>query len=251
MSTVWTGSIQIGLVNIPTKVQTIHASSRDGMTSLHRSCGSKLTTLKVCESCGETVGKDQLVKAVEVSKGEFVTFEEWELNRLSRSSVIEVVEFVPSVDRLLLTTPYWLAPPEPPAEKAFMLLREAMEAHGVVGVGRYTSHGTEKVVCLSPGGFTIVMHVVHRGAVNAAPVGDFFEFTDDEHELMSFVIGKMKSPGFVAEDYPDLQKQQLDAMIAAKREGKEVEAETLKEAKLDAADSLLDQLRRSVALLSN
>ena len=83
MRTIWNGSINFGLVNIPVglALATKPAARQSDVSfrTLHRECGTPIKQKRWCPVHDREVPNDELVKGWEVSKGEFVFVEDADL----------------------------------------------------------------------------------------------------------------------------------------------------------------------------
>src|SRR5678815_4740211 len=72
------GTIALGLVSIPVRLYPAAVSRRVSFHMLHAKCGSRVRTQWFCPVCHRVVGRDELVRGYEVSKGRFVRMAEAE-----------------------------------------------------------------------------------------------------------------------------------------------------------------------------
>ena len=93
----------------------------------------------------EPVDPADRVKGYQVSKGQYVLVEDDELEALKIEStkLIEIETFVPAGGGRpdLSRQPYYLAPDDRVAEEAFAVIRDAMAAKKMVGIGRVVLAG--------------------------------------------------------------------------------------------------------------
>ena len=142
MRTIWNGSINFGLVNIPVGLALATApkarSSDVSFRTLHRECKTPIRQKRWCPVHEREVGPDEIVKGWEVAKGEFVIVEDADLEAIQDaddSRAIEISRFVPldEVDPVFFDRTYYLAPASAPAQRRpYVLLLEALkdDRHG-------------------------------------------------------------------------------------------------------------------------
>src|SRR5918995_5948626 len=96
MRTIWNGSLNFGLVNIPIGLAVAQQRKDTAFRTLHRECGTPIKQKRFCPVHERDVDADELVKGWEVAKGQFVIVEEADLEAvaLQRSQSIEIVRFV-------------------------------------------------------------------------------------------------------------------------------------------------------------
>src|SRR5207249_5001802 len=140
MRTIWNGSINFGLVNIPVGLApaTKPAARQSDVSfrTLHRECKTPIRQKRFCPVHEREVGPDEIVKGWEVAKGQFVIVEDEDLEAIVRqddSRAIEISRFVPleSVDPIFFDRTYFLAPASAPAQRRpYVLLLSAMRETG-------------------------------------------------------------------------------------------------------------------------
>ena len=153
----WKGYLKLSLVSCA--VELYPATSTKDRVSFHllnRETGNRLRRQLVDEATGEVVESDDQVKGYEVAKRDYVIMDEGDLDRVAIESThtIDIESFVPrdEIDEVYLDTPYYLTPDGKVAEEAFAVIRDAMQAKGVVGLGRVVLYRRERIVMLEPRG---------------------------------------------------------------------------------------------------
>jgi len=68
----WTGSIMFGLVNVPVRLYTAVHEHRLSFSLVHETDDGPIGYEKICKLEGEPVPNDEIVKAYEYEKGEYV-----------------------------------------------------------------------------------------------------------------------------------------------------------------------------------
>src|SRR4029453_7896372 len=121
MRTIWNGSINFGLVNIPIGLAVAQQRKDTAFRTLHRECGTPIKQKRYCPFHERDVEADELVKGWEFAKGEYVFVEDADLEAvaLQRSQSIEIVRFVQlaDVDPVFFDRTYYLAPSSTPAQR--------------------------------------------------------------------------------------------------------------------------------------
>src|SRR5690349_9406967 len=135
---VWNGSITFGLVSIGVRA---HSAVSDHDVKFHQldRDGSRIRYRKISEATGEEVDKDDIQMGLEMTAGEYVTFEKNELSdmRPRMTRTIDVEDFVDldEIDPVYFNRTYWLAPTTEAAARPYRLLALAMEDAKKVGIG--------------------------------------------------------------------------------------------------------------------
>ena len=93
---IWSGTISFGLVSVPVKMFSAVSEHKLHFSLLHRKDNSPIGYQKVSKKTGKTVEDDEIVKAYEVSKGEFVEVEDedFEAARAEGYHAFDIQEFV-------------------------------------------------------------------------------------------------------------------------------------------------------------
>ena len=96
----------------------------------------------VPQAANEPIEQSDVVRAVELPSGEFVTVEDEELEAIApeRSRTIDIEEFVDlaEIDPVFFEKSYYVAPAwNAGAEKPYVLLHRARQSAGMVGIGRF------------------------------------------------------------------------------------------------------------------
>src|SRR2546423_11862288 len=111
---IWSGSISLGLVNVPVKLHSAVKRKDVHFHQLQESTGARVRYKKVSETSGREVPSDNIVKGYEIAKGNYVTVtdEDSEAAEPERTHTIEVEDFVAldEVDPLQFVNTYWIAP---------------------------------------------------------------------------------------------------------------------------------------------
>jgi DNA end-binding protein Ku len=165
MRAIWKGSISFGLVNIPVGLYTATKPAREIKFNLLRSSDqSPIRYKRVAEADEKEVPWDQIVKGYEHEKGEFITMtdKDFEKVNLKSNQTVDIREFVElsEIDPMFFDKPYFLAP-EKGGDKAYALLREALQLSGKVGIAKVVIRTREHVAAVKPHGKALVLELMH------------------------------------------------------------------------------------------
>jgi DNA end-binding protein Ku len=247
-------TISFGLVAIPVK---LYSATRSAATLrfnlLHAKDGSRLKQQYVCEKEDVVVGRDEIVKGLQFSKGRYVTFTNEEMRSLEELGThnVDIAEFVPlaSVDPVYFDRSYYLVPDKGGA-KPCTLLAKALSDTGRCAIGRWASHGRGHVVMLRPAGaHALVMQQLHHAA-EVLPVSEL-EVTDatvrePELKLARQLIEQQAKASFEPSAYSDEVRERVEASVQQKVKGEEVTlAEPVPTGRGNVID-LMDALRASL-----
>jgi DNA end-binding protein Ku len=212
------GTIGFGLVSIPVEVFKAMDDETVPLHWTHRGCGGRIRYRKFCAYCQVEVSPDEVAKAAELEDGRYVEIpsEGLSATALPRDAerTIAIVAFHPleAVDPILYRAAYWLKP-STGGTKAYSLLREAMDASGLVAVARLGLRGRLHLALVrSMARRTLLMHTLYypeslrREGLEFGP--DAVSTTDKERHLAMTLITHMTEP-FKPEAYPNEARHQL------------------------------------------
>jgi DNA end-binding protein Ku len=149
----WSGSISFGLVNVP--VRMVPATRRNDLRFhlLHEKDNARLKRKYVCSVDQKEVPPDEIKKGYEITPNHHVVMEEEELKELApkASRTIDLLYFihVADIDPVYFDTPYYLLP-GPNADRAYSLLRQAMQETGRAAISEIVVRGKEYLAAVRP-----------------------------------------------------------------------------------------------------
>jgi DNA end-binding protein Ku len=259
MRTTWNGSVSFGLVSIPVGLApATKSAARQSDVSfrlLHRECGSPIRQKRWCPVHERDVESDELVKGWEVSKGQFVTVEDADLEAIEQrdtSRSIEISSFVrlEEVDPVYFDRTYFLVQAGAEAQRRpYVLLLEAMKDAQVAALGRFVLAGKEKLCLIRPKGDALALETlfVHEDVKDQAEIDEAVasaEVRAPELALARQIISSLEGsfdPAALKSEYRESLRELLEAKLA----GQEIEAPA--EAAPTPVVDLMEALRASVA----
>jgi DNA end-binding protein Ku len=254
MRTIWNGSINFGLVNIPIGLAVAQQRKDVSFRTLHRECGTPIKQKRWCPFHERDVEADELVKGWEFAKGQFVMVEESDLEAvaLTRSQSIDIARFVDldEVDPIYFDRAYYLAPSDAPAQRRpYVLLLRAMQEANMAAIGKFVLWGKENLCLIRPLGESLALETLYyaediraRDEIDEA-VGET-EVAEPELEMARQLVASLVGE-FDPEEFVNEYRSELRAMLEAKLAGEEIVApEQPEPAKVV---DLMDALKESVA----
>jgi DNA end-binding protein Ku len=248
----WSGSITIGLVNVPVRLHTMVRDHSFSFRLLHRDDGQPLKYDRVCSRDGRVVPWADTVKGYEIRKGEFLVFEPDELKAVMPESdrKIRIDRFVYylSLDPIYFESSYVLLPDR--SEEAYGLLVTALQELGRAAAGTITLRTKE---------YPVVVHV-YDGALVLTTLRHADEVTmphtfailstlpvpkEAELTLAKRIITDL-SGDFSIHDYPDRYREAILALIEKKLAGEKIVYE---EPQPEEAKELMEALQETIATL--
>jgi DNA end-binding protein Ku len=231
MRTIWNGSINFGLVNIPIGLAVAQQRKDTAFRTLHRECGTPIKQKRYCPFHERDVEADELVKGWEFTKNQFVVVEESDLEAVAvqRSQSVDIIRFVPisQVDPIYFDRTYYLAPAGPDAQRRpYVLLLRAMQEADMAAVGKFVLWGKENLCLIRPLGESLVLETLFfaediRPRKEIDEAVEETEVKDPELAMARQLVDSLVGD-FDPKDYENEYRNDLRAMLEAKLEGKEI-----------------------------
>ena len=231
MRTIWNGSINFGLVNIPIGLAVAQQRKDVAFRTLHRECGTPIKQKRFCPKHERDVEADELVKGWEFSKGQYVLVEDDDLEAvaLQRSQSIDIIRFVPvsELDPILFDRTYYLAPASATAQRRpYVLLLGAMKRTGLGAIGKFVLWGKENLCLIRPLGDSLALETLYfaEDLRSRAEIDEAVRETElGEAELtMAVQLVEGLSGEFDAAEFRNEYREDLRAMLEAKLAGEEI-----------------------------
>jgi DNA end-binding protein Ku len=227
---IWSGAISFGLVNVPVKLYSAVSRKAVRFHQLHDETGSRIQQKRVDPTTGEEVSYEHLVKGYEISPDRYVVITPEELESLDpeKTRTIDILDFVDleQIDPIYYDHPYYLIPGAG-AEKAFTLLREAMEQANKVAIAKVVIRSKESLVAIRPTERLMTMSTMlfHDEVVDGDSLDDAPEkapkTTKRELEMAQQLIDSLAAD-FEPERYRDEYRERVMEMIERKAQGEEI-----------------------------
>lgn len=223
MRAVWKGAVTFGLVNVPVKLYSATEDHDVSLHQVHDQDGGRIRYQRKCEVCGEVVPYQHIDKAYDDGdRTVVITDEDLKSLPAERSREIEVVEFVPTdqIDPIMFDRSYYLEP-DSASNKAYVLLREALESTERTAVVRMALRQKTRLAALRVhGDVLMVQTLLWSDEVRAAKFPALDEpakITTKELDLSKQLIESL-SNDFEPEEFVDEYQQELRTLIQAKLE---------------------------------
>ena len=226
---IWSGSISFGLVNVPVRMFSAIEENDLRFHLIHEPDSSRIGYQKICKAEDKPAPDDEIVKAFELEKDEYVvlTDEDFAAARTEGVKTIEISDFVPyeEIDPIYFERTYYLGP-QKGGEKVYVLLRNAMEKTGLAAIAKYVMRDRQNLGCLRvrEGALTLEKMFFHdelRPVDEIAPKG--IRIAKGELEMATALIGQYTG-SFEPERYEDTYREALCKVIKAKRKGETITA---------------------------
>lgn len=222
----WSGALSFGLINIPVKLYSASKERALKFRMLDKHSLCPIGYMKICKADNHVVKPEDIVKGYEYEKGDFVVLsdEDFKNANAKKTSTVDIVSFSDEkeIDPKLFDKPYYVEP-EKKAEKAYVLLREALKRAKKVGVARYVLKEREHIGVLKVDGRMLVLDQLRYADEIRDPediqIPSKAEYSDKELDMALALIDQLTAH-FQPEDFKDTYTEELEKVIEAKIKGK-------------------------------
>jgi DNA end-binding protein Ku len=223
----WQGHLKLSLVTCPVALYT--ATSSASHVSFHLINPDTNNRIRMVPTDPDTgpVERSDLVKGYEVSKDEYVLFDDADFDKVKLESTrtIDINQFVDEddIDRLYWDDPFYVVPEKGVGAEAFAVIRDAMKAAGKIAIGQLVLRGRERQVALEVRGKGLVAYSL-RPHDEVRDTADYFDDIPtvkpdkDMVEIATRIIGQ-KDAEFDPSKFTDRYDDALKEMIKAKQKG--------------------------------
>ena len=248
---IWTGSITIGLVNVPVKLYAMIFDKGVSFRFLHKMDGQPLKYERVCIKEDKVVPWQETTKGYEISEDQFIVFSKEELQaaRPESDRRIRINKFVDylSVDPIYFERSYALTPEKD--SEAYSLLLNALQRMGKAAAGRLTLRTKEYPVLVHPYKGALVVTALRYAYEVADPSGleelkELKEPKKEELDLARKIITDL-SGEFNISEYGDTYEEKIKELIQKKMQGETITVEKpVKEEAIQLMAALKDTLKQ-------
>ena len=223
----WSGHLKLSLVTCPVALYTATTSTNDVRFHLiNPETNNRIRMVPTDPDTGP-IERSDLVKGYEVSKDEYVLFDDADFDkvRLESTKTISIDTFVDEadIDRLYWDSPFYVVPEKGVGAEAFAVIREAMKTAGKVALGCLVLRGKERQLALEVHGKGLVAYTLRAHDEVRQPEDYFDDIPNvkadkDMVEIAARIIGQ-KEADFDPTTFKDGYDDALREMIKAKQKG--------------------------------
>lgn len=243
MRALWSGSISFGLVNIPVRLYSgVNPHEGIDLDMLHKDDHSPIRYARICRKDGEEVPWNDIVKGYEYRDGDYVVLTQKDLDKLDteKTETIDIQHFVDEdeIDIRYFEHPYYLEPVKG-GEKAYALLRAALEQSGKSGLAKFVLRQREHLGVIKPVGKALILNQMRfptdlREATDLKFPAESSITQDEVKVALKFI--SQETSHFIPEDYHDTYTDELEDMIEAKMKGKKSKKPSAKPTETSSKD---------------
>lgn len=228
---IWSGSITIGLVNVPVKLYSMVYDRGITFHFLHKTDGQPIKYVKICTKDDQIVPWNEVVRGYEVAKNEYIIFEKQELDAVRPESDkrIRISKFVDyfSVDPIYFDRTYALLPDK--SKDAYSLLLNALEKTNKAGAARITLRTKEYPALLHTYKGALVLTTLRYAYDVVDPrdfekVGKLPQPQKAELDLAVKIVNDL-SGDFDITEFEDSYMQRVQKLVEQKMKGEKITVE--------------------------
>lgn len=252
MRSIWSGSISFGLINIPIKIYS--ASEEHGldfrMLDKHGNC--PISYARVCKETHKEIPYKDIVKGYEYKKGDYVILTDEDFKKVAprKTKTIDIVSFSDEDDipEAYIEKPYYLEP-DKKAEKAYVLLREALKRSKKVGIAKWVLRNKERIAMVRPERKALMLIQMRYAHELRKPddldLPDKTDYSKRELDMALMLIDQLQEH-FNASEYKDTYTEDLKKLIEKKSKGKTVKVSDEEEPTPTDMRDLMETLKKSL-----
>jgi DNA end-binding protein Ku len=253
MRALWSGALSFGLINIPIKLYSASEERALKFHLLDKHGNCPISYMKVCRGTTKEVEYKDIVKGYEYQRGDYVilTDEDFKKAAPKKTRAVDIVSFVDEkeVPSDLMNKPYFVEP-DKKAEKAYVLLREALKRSKKVGIAKIVFRDKEHIAMVKPEDKALMLITLRYEDEMRKPEGlnlpGKADYSRRELDMALMLIDQLQEH-FKASDYKDTYTEDLQKLIEKKAKGKTVRIE--KDEKLTPTTDmreLMEMLKKSL-----
>jgi len=249
---IWSGSLTIGLINVPVKLYPMIYDRGISFHFLHKTDGQPLKYERVCTKDGKIVPWDEVVKGYEVSKKEYIVFEKKELDAFKPESDkrIRIDKFIDylSIDPIYFNTSYILMPDK--SNDSYGLLLTALEKKGKACVGRIALRTKEypAIVHAYKGSLVLTTLRYTYDVADPRSLEELKQLKEPEKAELDLAVKIITDLGgeFDITEYRDNYREKVEELIQKKLKGERIviEKPVVKEEAKELMAALRDTLKQ-------
>ena len=251
----WSGTIGLGLVNVPVELVTAARDLDYHFRELHEKDGARVRHQRFCSKENKPVEWDEIGHGYELDEGKMVVLTDSELESVApeRNRTIEIESFVDlaEVDPIFFDHPYFLVPGNNSAGtlKAYKLLVEAISKSKRVAIGRFVMRTKEYLAAVREvDGALALSTMKYEDEIRGVDMLPEVDSKPTKRAIDDAVaVIRERSVDWDPERYKDCYRLRLKKVIDSKRKGETIKApEQVDDESLKPAPDLMAALKKTL-----
>ncbi|HKG73088.1 MAG TPA: Ku protein [Aestuariivirgaceae bacterium] len=251
----WRGFLRLQLVSINVDIYgATETGAEIHFNQIHKPSGKRVKYEKVVPGIGPIESSD-IVKGYQVEPDVYVTMEPEEIEaiKLESKKTIDMVQFVDAgqIDARYYERPYYIVPKDEVAAEGYLVIREALEKAGKVGLGQLTMQGREHLGVIAPTEKKGLLLNIIRYEDELRKADKYFadleavKFDPELVNLASELIERNSGP-FNPKRFKDTYAEELRKLVEKKAKGQKIEISKSEKPQPSNVVNLMDALKKSL-----
>ncbi len=220
------GAISFGLVHIPIAMYKATQEERISFNQLHAGCGARIKQKKFCPVHDQEVSGDEIIKGYQYEKDKYITMTKEEIEDLKteKDKTIQIKLFTDcgNISPIYYKQAYY-ATPEAGGDKAYDLLRTAMQEENKVAIATTVMGESETLLSILPTDEGLMMETMYFQAEVRPIPKTYQKQTPAEQELqMAKDLLKSMEKSFLPSEYKNEYQERLRIAIEKKILGEKI-----------------------------
>lgn len=248
---IWEGNISFGLINIPVTLYSAEKKSNLHFHLMDKRNKARIRYDRINEVTGKRVGWQDIVKAYEYEKGNYVIIDQDALSKMlpQNGHAIEILNFIDqkSLNIIFFEKPYYLSPSKF-GNKGYVLLRETLKKTGRVAMAKVMIKTHQYLAAIVPQGDMLLLNIlrfpeeIEKATSIPVPDKDIKDYKISAAELrMSENLVHSMTVKWNAKKYHNENQELIMKWIDKKIKGKKVVA--AKKQKSMTKDNVVDFMK--------
>ncbi len=251
---IWSGAISFGLVSVPVKLFAAVSQKDVSFHQIDKQSGSRIRYKRVSEKTGREIPYERIAKGYEIDDEKYVVIDKKELEQFAPDATkrIDIEDFIDleEIDPIYYEHTYFLSP-DKGGDKAYALLRKAMDDSDKIGVGRVVIRTKQYLAAVRPYGKKGIAletmyfpdEIVDEEEIPGIP--DKMPRVSDKELSMARKLVESLATEFDPGKYQDEYRERVLDFLKKKAKGKTITIEEPEE-QTAAVTDLMEALKASV-----
>lgn len=252
MKPIWEGALRFGLINIPVGIYKATKEERVNFDYLHKKDLSPVRYARVCRREEREIPYEDIVRGYEYQKDDYIVLTDEDLKKanVEKYKTIDIVGFTKKndIDEIYFEKPFYLEPGKD-ADRAYILLREALKRSGKVAIAKFVLRSREHLGIIKPETDLLVLGQLRYNDEILPPKGLKMpkreQIVEDDELALAIAFIDQLTETFRPEQYKDTYREEIERVISEKIRGRKPQPKG-KEPKYTRAKDIMALLKASL-----